>query len=107
MRINADLDRFHADVSNLRCLPFANHDCVGLELHTELPLEPRILENLEKIFAKEYFPSAQGEDKDAGIRHLVQQMLDLRSGHLAMIVVIEITMNAALVAAVSEVELHA
>ena len=70
-------------------------------------LPPGVFQKLEKVFAQENLAAAQGEDENAGIGHLFEQMLDLGRGHLPVIVMIEIAVHAALVAAVSEVELHA
>ena len=66
-----------------------------------------VLEQFEEILAQENFAAAQGQDEDAGLGHLVEQVLDFGGGHLAVIVVIEIAMDAAFVAAVGEVELDA
>ena len=66
-----------------------------------------MLEDFEKIFAQENLAAAQGQEEDAGVGDLIEQILDLGGGHLAMIVVIEIAVHAALVAAVGQIELRA
>src|SRR5215470_9028205 len=106
MRVDADLDRFHTNVPDSCRFALANHDRVRLELHAELPLNPRVFENLEEVLAEKNLASTQTQNENARIRHLVQQMFDLRSRHLAMVFMIEITMNASLVAAVCQIELH-
>ena len=64
-----------------------------------------VFEHLEKILAQENFAAAQGQNEDAGFGHLVEQVLDLRGGHLAVVVMIEIAVHAAFVAAIGQVEL--
>src|SRR5215831_2312329 len=107
MRVNADLNRFHTNVPDPRRLALANHDRVGLELHAELPLNPRVFENLEEILAEKNLAPTQAKNEDACICHLIQQMLDLRSCHLAMILMVEITMHTPLIAPIGQIELHA
>ena len=62
--------------------------------------------NFEEVFAQEDLPATEGQDEHSRIRHLVQQRLDLRSSHLPMIVVIEVTMHAALIATIGEIKLY-
>src|ERR1700752_3642371 len=107
MGIDADLDGLHTDIPDSRRLTLANHDRIRLELHAELTLEPRVLENLEEVFAQKNLAAAQSQNKDTGVRHLVEQMFDLRRRHLAMIFMVEITMNTPFVAAIGQIELHA
>ena len=67
----------------------------------------RVLEDLEQILAQEDLAAAEGQEEDPGVGQLIEQVLDLGRRHLAVVVVVEIAVHAALVAAVGEVELHA
>src|SRR5208282_1106329 len=66
-----------------------------------------VFEQLEEILAQKNFSAAESQNEDASLGHLLHKMFDLRRRHLAVIVVIEITMDAALVAAISQVDLNA
>src|SRR5581483_6145590 len=44
--------------------------------------------------------------KSAGLRKLIQHVPDLGGRHLAMIIVIEVAMHAALIAAVRNIQMH-
>src|SRR5215472_839120 len=107
MGINADLDRLHPDFSQPRRFRLANHDGVRLELYTKLPFQAGILEDLEEVLSQENFATAEGKNKNPGVRQLIQQMLDLGGGHLATVVVLEVTMHTTFIAAISKIELHA
>src|SRR3954469_9415854 len=107
MGVDADLDRLHANIPDPRRLALADHDRVRLELHAELALHAGVFENLEEIFAEKDFAATECQNEDARIGHLVEQVLDLRCGHLAVILMVEIAMNASLVTAVSQIHLHA
>src|SRR5215469_14140975 len=107
VRIDADLDRLHTNLADPRRLALANHDRVRLELHAELPLEPRVFENLEEVFADKDFATTQRQDENAGVGHLVEQVFDLRRRHLSMVFMVEITMYTTFVASIREIELHA
>src|SRR5215469_17911143 len=107
MGIDADLDRLHPDFSKPRRFRLANHDGVRLKLYTKLPFPAGILKDLEKVLSQENFPTAEGENKNPGVRQLIQQMLDLGGRHLATIVVLEVTMHTTFIAAISKIELHA
>src|SRR5208282_2327714 len=77
----------------------------GLELDAE-GKRARILQNLEKILAHENLAAAQSQDENAGVGHLLEQVLDFDSGHLPVVVVIKVAVNALLVAAVGQIKLH-
>ena len=66
----------------------------------------RVLENLKEVAAHENFAAAEGEEENAGLGQLIEHVFDFGGGHLAVIVVIEITMHAALVAAIRDVQMH-
>src|SRR5262244_3552943 len=57
--------------------------------------------------AHENFAAAEHKKEDARLGQLVEDVLDFLRGHLAFVVVVEITMNAALVAAIGDVDMHA
>jgi hypothetical protein len=64
-----------------------------------------MFKDFKKIPAHQNFAAAQGQVENSGVGHLVEEVLDFRGVHFAVIVVIEIAMDAALVAAVGQVQL--
>jgi hypothetical protein len=106
VRVNADLDRFDAEFAEAGGLVLADEQRIDLELHAKHQTAG-VFEKVEEILAEKNLAAAEREDEDAGIGHLVEQVLDLRGGHLAMVVVIEIAVHTALVAAVGQIELDA
>src|SRR5258707_5709719 len=106
MRINADLNRFHAQSAKPLCFLGANHDTIGLEFDAE-GAQSRVLQDLEKIPAHQDLAATEGEIEDTGIGHLIEKVLDFRCGHLAVIVVVKVAMNASFVAAISQIQLDA
>src|SRR5882762_11369751 len=105
MRVDADLDGVHPESADALRFGFADHDGVGLDLDVELQ-EARVFENFKKVAAEEYFTSAESEKKDAGFGQLIKHTFDFGGRHLAMIFVIEITVHAALVATISDVQMN-
>ena len=106
MRVDADLHPFDAQRADAPGLRLLDQDGVGLDLDREHQ-PARVLEDVEQIRPEEDLAAADGEEEDAGGGELIEQILDLGECHLAVIVVIEITVHAPLVAAVGEVELRA
>ena len=106
MRIHADLHRFHAQRADALGFLLPDQNSVGLEFYAERA-GVRVLQDLEKILAHHDLAAADGQKEDSGIRHLVEQGLDFRGGHLSVIVVVEVAMDAALVAAIGQIQLHA
>ena len=104
--INTDLNRLYAEIAQARRLRFANHHGIGLQLDAE-GQGTGALEDLEEIFAQENLAAAQGQNKYTGLGHFLKQMLNLGGSHFAVIVVIEIAVNALLVAAISKIKLDA
>src|ERR1700684_2262774 len=97
MRVDTDLHLLDAELAKSRGFLFADHHPVGLHLHVEQQL-PRPLYDFKKVPPHENFTATKGEKKNSGIGELGQDIKDFRRRHLAMIVVIEIAMQAALVA---------
>src|SRR5256885_14625443 len=83
-----------------------NENAIGLELDAESP-QAGVLQDLEEIPAHHDFAAADGEIEDSRVRHLVEKFLDFRGSHLSVIIVVEIAMDTSLVAAISQVQLHA
>ena len=83
-----------------------NHYAIGLDLNVEKQA-PGILHDFQEILAHEDLAATENEEKHAGFGELIEHVLDLGRGHLAFVVVIEIAMNAAFVAAVGDVEVNA
>ena len=65
------------------------------------------LEDVKEVHAHQDLAAAQGEEEDAGLGQLVDHVEHLRRGHLPVIVVVEVTVYAALVAAVRDVQVDA
>src|ERR1700722_13717190 len=105
VRVHADLHRLWRQRLNPVRLALMNHHRIGLQLYAERK-PARVLSDLEKIAAHQNLASADGQEEHSGLRHLVEQIFDLRRSHLAMIVMIEITMDATLIAAVSQIKLY-
>jgi hypothetical protein len=87
-------------------LLLADHDAVGLYFYVEQKLS-RSFHDFKKIAAQKNFAAAEREKKNAGGGELGKNVEDLRRGHLAMVVMIEITMDAALVTAIGDIEMNA
>src|ERR1700676_5372123 len=104
MRINADLDGFHTEISDSLRLFFANQNGIRFQFDTETA-NASVLQNLEEIPAHQDLTAAQCEKKNARFRKLIQKILDFGGGHLAVIFMIEITMDAPLVATIGQVQL--
>ena len=106
MRVHADLYLLHSQGPQPLRLVLTDHDCVGLHLDIELQLAG-VLHQFEKIAAHKDLTAAECQKENAGVRELFENALDLRGCHFPVIVVIEIAVDAALVAAIGDVEMHA
>ncbi len=106
MGVDADLYLLDAELAKSRGFLFMDHYAVGLHLHVEQQL-PRPLHDFKKVAAHQNFTAAEREKEDAGIGELFEHIDDFRRRHLAMIVVIEVAMHAALIAAVGDIEVNA
>ena len=105
MRVDADLDRVDVQLANSPRFFFVDHHRVGLDLDVEHET-PRVFDNLKEVAAHEDLAAAEGEKENAGFGQLIEHALDFGGRHLAVVVVIEITMHAALVAAISDIHVH-
>jgi hypothetical protein len=105
VRVNADLDRFDAEFAEAGGLVLADEQRIDLELHAKHQTAG-VFEKVEEVLTQKNLIPAEREDEDAGLGHLAEQVLDLRGGHLAKVVTIEIAGQAALVA-VGPIELDA
>src|SRR5450755_1001111 len=101
VRVNADLDRVNAEIAKSGRLALTDQHGVSLELHAKHQT-PRVFEKVEEILAQKNFAAAEGQNKNAGVGHFIEQVLDFRGRHLAMIVMIEIAVHATLIAAVGQ-----
>jgi hypothetical protein len=84
---------------------FVDHDRVGLDLDVEHETAC-VFDNLKEVAAHKNFAAAERDKENACLGQLIEGVLDFGGGHLAVIVVIEITMHAALVAAIGDVHVH-
>ena len=89
-----------------RASRLADHHAIGLDLDVEQQAA-RVFDDLEEVAAHENFSAAKRKEEDSSVRELVQHVFDLGRGHLAVVVVIQIAVNATLVATVGDVEMHA
>ena len=105
VRVDADLHLADAEIADAVRFTLAHENRVGLELDVE-PELARIGEQLEEVLAEQQLSAAEDQEQRAFGRELVEHVLDFGGGQLAVIVVIEIAVHAALVAAVGEIELH-
>ena len=100
------IDSTPSDADTFR-LALADQNGIGLELHAEQQ-RAGVFQYLEKILAQQNLTAAQWSGrKTPASANWSSRSLDLRRGHLAVIVVVEITMNALFVAAIGQVQLHA
>jgi hypothetical protein len=100
--VNADLDRIYAQLSNTARLFFVDHDRICFDLHVEHQAT-RILDDLKKIAAHEDFAATESQEENAGLGQLIKHPFDFERGHLAVVIVIEVAVHAALVTAISDV----
>jgi hypothetical protein len=85
---------------------FADHKRVGLHSY-RAHQRTGILDQFEEIHAHENFAAAEDLKEDPGLGQLIQDALDLGSGHFARIVMIQVAVHATLAAAVGHVHLDA
>ena len=64
-----------------------------------------MFDEIKKIAAHEDFAAAESDRENAYVREFLQQILYLCGGHLAVIVVVQVTVDAAFVAAVGHVQM--
>ena len=64
-----------------------------------------MFQNLEKVATHQNLAAAESEEKSPSLGQLLQNIFDLGGGHLAVIIVIQIAMNAAFVTAIRDVEM--
>src|SRR5215470_2288509 len=88
------------------CLFFTDHERVGLDLNAKHQ-RARILYEIEKVPAHKDFTAAEGKKENTCVSKLAEHGANLRSGHLAVIVMVKVAVNAALVATVGHVKVHA
>src|ERR1700722_6655857 len=110
-RVNADRHRFVAEFAEAGGPALAAEKRIGLELHANHQTAGGF-EKVEEVLVltQKNLTPAEREEEDDGLGRLLEQMLDLldlRRGHLANVVMIEIAGHAALLAAVGQIELDA
>src|SRR5271157_2635683 len=105
MRVHADLDGIYGQFANSPRFLFVDHDRVGLDLDVEHET-PRVFDKVKEVAAHKNLAAAEGEKENACFGQLIEHVLDFGGRHLAVVVVIEITMHAALVAAIRDVQVH-
>src|ERR1700693_913497 len=106
MRVDTDLHLLDAELTKSSGFLLADHHSVGLDFHVEQQL-PSSFDDFKKIPAHENFPATEGEEEYAGVGELGKHVGDLRRRHLAMVIMIEVAMHAALIATVRDIEVNA
>src|SRR6185369_8881874 len=105
MRVHADLDLFNSKCSKPLGLMFPDHYRISLHPDVELQVAS-VLHQFKKIAAHEDLATAECEEEYTGGSELVQDSLYFLRCHFPMIIVIEIAVDATLVAAVGDVKMH-
>src|ERR1035441_10932000 len=105
MRVDADLNRVYAQFADSPRFLFVDHHRVGLDLNGEHE-PPGVFDKLKEVAAQEDLAAAESEKENACLGQLIEHVLDLGGRHLAVVVVIEITMHAALVATIRNIHVH-
>src|SRR5215470_16102844 len=95
MRVHADLYRVDSERSQALRFRRTDHYPVGLDLYVEQKLAS-VGHQFQEIAAQKNLAAAEGHNEHARFSQLIEDVLELGSGHLAVIVMIEITMRAAL-----------
>src|SRR5437016_4433285 len=104
--VNADLHAPHAEA--LQHLRAFGSDEQRIRLKTYVELQPaRRCENFFQIFAKKNFSAAKREKEGAGASQLLQRIHTFARGQLAVVLVVEVTVHASLVAAIGQIKMHA
>ena len=106
MRVDADLNLLHAETAKLRRFFLSNHHAVRFYFDIEQELSRPFYDG-EKVPAHENFSAADRQKKYAGIGQLIEQFENFSRRHFAMVIMVEITMHAALVASVGNIEMDA
>lgn len=106
MRVHAQLDLLHAQFPEPLRFRCVDHHAIGLDLDVEGEATG-ILHEFEEVPPHKHFAAAEGEEEHARIGQLIEDVLDFGGAHLALVVVVEITMHAALVAAVGNIDVSA
>src|SRR5713226_4989796 len=105
MRVHADLDRVYAKIADPQRFLFVDHNRVGLDLDVKHET-PRVFDNLKEVAAHEDLAAAESDKENACFGQLIEHVLDFCGRHLAVVVVIEITMHTTLVAAIRNIHVH-
>src|ERR1035437_6651497 len=106
MRIDTDLDLLDAELAKSGGFLLVDDHPVGLHFYVDQQL-PRPLHDFKKVPAHENFTPTEGEEKYAGIGELGEHIGDFCRRHLAMIVMVQVAMHAALIAAVRDIKVNA
>ena len=104
MRVDTDLHLVYSQFRHASRFWFPDHDGVGLDPYAEHQLAC-VLEQFEKITAHQDLAAAEGQEKCSRVREFFQHTLNLARGHLPVIVMVQIAVNTALIAAVRDVEM--
>ena len=104
--INADLHLFDVELAKALGLFFTNQYGVGLELDVEAQLAG-MFDDFETIGPDQRLAATDREEENACGGELIEQRFNFGGVHFAVAVVIEVTVLAALIAPIGDVEMHA
>src|ERR1700731_1112456 len=104
--VQAYLDLLDSQFANAPGLRFADHRAIGFHFDVEQQAA-RVFHDVEEIAAHEDFTTTERQEENSGIGKLIEDVFDFGRGHLAVIVVIEVAVDAAFVAPISNVQMHA
>src|ERR1700694_2273158 len=85
MRVNADLNRVHAQFADSPRFLFVDHHRVGFDLDVEHEA-PGVFDNLKEVAAQKHLAAAESDKKNAGPGQLIEDVLDFGGRHLAVVV---------------------
>ena len=104
--IDADLDLLDAEPLEPRRFLGADHHRVGLQFYVESEFA-RVLQNFKAVAPQQRLAAADAEEECAALLELANHVLDLVGAHLVLAFVVEIAVNAALVALPRDVKMRA
>src|SRR5580700_5929274 len=104
--VNADLNLSDAQFAEFPRAFRVNQKRVGFQADIEMKRASEF-QQLKKVCTQKDFAAAEGEKQCAGLRQLLQHILDFLRLHLAVIFMIQIAVDAPFVATVRKINVDA